>query len=148
MRPLSSLSMSISRLLVPALRRSSHPSYGRAALRISLAVAMLLAAAPTRAATEPAASSSGSALTCETLPRLLSAYLQNHLQYRALTADLKERVAETNLRHLDPSRSLFVQSDVDALRRQFNGVFASLSVGDCAQLEEMHKLSIERTEEM
>ena len=140
--------MSISRLLVPALRRSSHPSYGRAALRISLAVAMLLAAAPTRAATEPAASSSGSALTCETLPRLLSAYLQNHLQYRALTADLKERVAETNLRHLDPSRSLFVQSDVDALRRQFNGVFASLSVGDCAQLEEMHKLSIERTEEM
>ena len=140
--------MSIPRLLVPALRRSSHPSYGRAALRISLAVAMLLAAAPTRAATEPAASSSGSALTCETLPRLLSAYLQNHLQYRALTADLKERVAETNLRHLDPSRSLFVQSDVDALRRQFNGVFASLSVGDCAQLEEMHKLSIERTEEM
>ena len=84
-----------------------------------LALVLALAAAaggPAAAATESAASSAGSALSCETLPRLLGAYLQNHVQYRALTEELKERVAESNLRHLDPSRSLFVQSDADTLQ--------------------------------
>jgi carboxyl-terminal processing protease len=146
MRPLSSLAMSILRLPVSVLRRSPHPSCGLGALCLGLA--LLLAGGPAPAATDPAESSAGSALTCETLPRLLGAYLQNHLQYRALTQELKERVAETNLRYLDPSRSLFVQSDVESLRRQFNGVFTSLSVGDCTQLEEMHKLSIDRYKEM
>ena len=148
MRPLSSPAMSILRLPVPVLRQSSQPSCRLGALSLGLALAMLLVGEPAPAATEPAASPDGSALTCETLPRLLGAYLQNHLQYRALTAELKERVAEMNLRYLDPSRSLFVQSDVESLQRQFNGVFTSLSVGDCSQLEEMHKLSIERYKEM
>ncbi len=148
MRPLSSLAMSILRLPVPVSRRISQPSYRPGAFVLGLALATLVAGTPASAAPEAAEASASSALTCETLPRLLGAYLQNHLQYRALTTDLKDRVAETNLRHLDPSRSLFVQADIDSLRRQFNGVFTSLSLGDCAQLEAMHKLSIERYKEM
>ena len=144
MRPLSSPAMSILRLSVPVPRRSPHLSYPLAGLALVLA----LAALPARAATESAGSAASSALSCEALPRLLGAYLQNHVQYRALTEDLKERVAESNLRHLDPSRSLFVQSDAESLRRQLGGVFASLTRGDCSQLEEMHKLTIERYKEM
>ncbi len=105
-------------------------------------------AAPAAGGAEAAGHRAGSALSCETLPRLLGAYLQNHVQYRALTEDLKERVGESNLRHLDPSRSLFVQADADKVKAQMGGVFASLSRGDCSQLEEMHKLTIERYEEM
>jgi hypothetical protein len=100
--------MSILRLSVPVPRRSSHLSYPLAGLALALGLAVPV---PARAATESAASAASSALSCEALPRLVGAYLQNHVQYRALTEDLKERVAESNLRHLDPSRSLFVESD-------------------------------------
>ena len=144
MRRLSSLAMSILRLPFPVPRRSPYLSYPLASLALVLALGPA-APSPARAATESAASS---ALSCETLPRLVGAYLQNHVQYRALTEDLKERVAESNLRHLDPSRSLFVESDAEALRHQFSGLFASLTRGDCSQLEAMHKLTIERYKEM
>jgi carboxyl-terminal processing protease len=109
---------------------------------------LLFAGAPARAATEPAASAASSALTCEALPRLLGAYLQNHVQYRALTEDLKQRVAESTLRHLDPSRSLFLETDAAKLRKQFAGVFSAISRGDCAQLDQMHATTIERYREM
>ncbi len=144
MRPLSSLSMSTLRTATPALRRPSHLSYAAAALALLLA----LAPRPGSAAPEPPDPSAGSALSCETLPRLLGAYLQNHVQYRALTDDLKERVAESNLRHLDPSRSLFVQADADKVKTELGGVFGSLTRGDCSQLEDMQKLTIERYKEM
>ena len=112
------------------------------------AAVLLFAGAPARAATEPAASAASSALTCEALPRLLGAYLQNHVQYRALTEDLKQRVAESTLRHLDPSRSLFLETDAAKLRKQFAGVFSAISRGDCAQLDQMHATTIERYREM
>ncbi|RIL05181.1 MAG: tail-specific protease [Proteobacteria bacterium] len=114
------------------------------------ALAALLLAAPVPAPVQasPAEDDASSALTCEALPRLLGAYLQNHVQYRALTEDLKQRVAESNLRHLDPSRSLFVESDAEAVRKQFGGVFTGISRGDCSLLEAMHKNTIQRYEEM
>jgi len=112
------------------------------------AAALLFGSAPARSATEPAESAASSALTCEALPRLLGAYLQNHVQYRALTEDLKQRVAEATLRHLDPSRSLFLETDAAKLRNQFAGVFSAISRGDCAQLDQMHATTIERYREM
>src|SRR4029434_979216 len=133
MRPLSSLAMSIQRPPTQAPRRSSHLSYAAAALALVLAVAPR----PGSAAPEPPDASAGSSLSCETLPRLLGAYLQNHVQYRALTEDLMERVPESTLRHLDPSRSLFVQADADKVKTELSGVFASLTRGDCSQLEDM-----------
>jgi carboxyl-terminal processing protease len=115
------------------------------ALSFALAAAVPLAAG---AATEPPSEAASSALTCEALPRLLGAYLQNHVQYRALTEELKQRVAESNLRHLDPSRSLFLEPDAEAMRKQFGNVFTSLSRGDCAPLEQMHKTTVDRYREM
>lgn len=142
MRPLSSLAMSTFRSATPALRRLPHLSYAAAGL------ALVLALGPHPATAAPEPPDTRSALSCETLPRLLGAYLQNHVQYRALTEDLKDRVAESNLRHLDPSRSLFVQADADALKKQLGGVFTQLTQGDCSQLEQMHELTIERYKEM
>jgi carboxyl-terminal processing protease len=109
----------------------------------------LALAAPASAAPERADSAAGSsALTCEALPRLLGTYLQNHVQYRALTEDLKQRVAESNLRHLDPSRSLFVEPEAETLRKQLGGAFTGLSRGDCSPLEAMHAATVARYEEM
>jgi carboxyl-terminal processing protease len=133
MRRLSCPSMKLSRTLGPG---PAHSFFLAAVLALGFSLP---------AAAQPAAESGATSdLTCEAIPRLLGAYLQNHVQYRALTDELKGRVAESNLRHLDPSRSLFLQSDADALEKQFNGAFAALSRGDCSALERMHAETIER----
>lgn len=113
---------------------------------VGLLAAIALAAGP--AAAQDATPDASSALTCDAIPRLLAAYLQNHVQYRALTDDLKGRVADSNLRHLDPSRSLFLESDVPMLKKQLNAALAGMTRGDCGALDQMHAESIERYAEM
>jgi carboxyl-terminal processing protease len=128
--------------------RSRHPSLPfRFGLVASAALALLVVASSGPAAAQPD-EAPASALTCDAIPRLLGAYLQNHVQYRALTEDLKQRVAESNLRHLDPSRSLFLASDAEAIQKQFGNAFTALSRGDCGPLEKMHADTIAQYEEM
>jgi carboxyl-terminal processing protease len=127
--------------------RATPVSASVPALFLAAAVSIALAGpAAAETVTRPATASSD--LTCEAIPRLLGTYLQNHVQYRALTEELKGRVAESNLRHLDPSRSLFLESEAGALEKQFSAAFAALSRGDCAALERMHAETIERYAEM
>jgi carboxyl-terminal processing protease len=114
---------------------------------VALALAGGLAASAPPAAAQPD-EPPASALTCDAIPRLLGAYLQNHVQYRALTEDLKQRVADSNVRHLDPSRSLLLESDAESLKKQFGNVFTALSRGDCVPLEKMHADTITRYKEM
>lgn len=138
MRRLSCPVMKIPRTLAPSTVRS-------VALALGL-WAVLAGAAPPAAAQSDEMPSS--ALTCDAIPRLLGAYLQNHVQYRALTEELKQRVAESNLRHLDPSRSLFLESDAETLKKQFGATFTGLSRGDCGTLERMHADTVARYGEM
>lgn len=131
---------------------NAQPSYARFRAARIAATALAFAAlglAPAAARAQSAAESApASALTCDAIPRLLAAYLQNHVQYRALTEDLKSRVADSNLRQLDPSRSLFLESDAESIRKQFKQVFDGITRGECGALERMHAQSIERYEEM
>jgi len=124
-------------------------SLRRPVVGLLAAIALAAASVAGPAAAQSAASEApSSALTCDAIPRLLAAYLQNHVQYRALTEDLKGRVADSNLRHLDPSRSLFLQSDVPTLKKQLNAALAGMTRGDCSALDQMHAESIERYVEM
>ena len=141
MRPLSCSPMK-------SVRSICSSFAGPLAVALFLGATLALPARPARAQSEAQQSPASSALTCEAIPRLLSAYLQNHVQYRSLTEELKGRVAESNIRHLDPSRSLFLESDAAALKKQFNDVFAGLTRGDCSALERMHQETIERYGEM
>ncbi len=107
--------------------------------------------APASAPASPAASSAGSAsssLSCSDLPRLMATYLQNHVLYRTVTDELRERTAESHLRMLDSSRSLFLEKEAAALREKTAGVFSALSLDDCGILDAMNRTSIERYREM
>jgi carboxyl-terminal processing protease len=88
------------------------------------------------------------ALGCGDLSRLMATYLQNHVLYHAMTDDLRERVAESHLRVLDSSRSLFLEAEAAEMRKQTRAVFPSLSLDDCSRLDAMHRASVERYREM
>jgi carboxyl-terminal processing protease len=78
----------------------------------------------------------------------MATYLQNHVLYHAVTEELRDRSAESHLRLLDPSRSLFLQAEAENLEKRTKDVFPALSRDDCTLLESMHRASIERYREM
>jgi carboxyl-terminal processing protease len=132
--------------------RSAFPR--AAGLVLVAALAGLLVAAPAPAAPkgsgsdDPDAPGAQSTLTCGDLPRLMATYLQNHVLYHAVSEDLRERSAESHLRLLDPSRSLFLSSEAKTLESRTKDVFPALSRDDCGLLESMHRATIERYREM
>lgn len=90
----------------------------------------------------------GKTLACSDLSRLMATYLQNHVLFHTMSDELRERVAESHLRLLDPSRALFLDSEATELRKKTREVFPSLSLDDCSLLDSMHRASIERYREM
>jgi carboxyl-terminal processing protease len=89
-----------------------------------------------------------SSLACGDLSRLMATYLQNHVLYHSVSDELRERVAESHLRLLDSSRSLFLDAEAAELRKKTRQLFPSLSLDDCSLLDAMHRATIERYREM
>jgi carboxyl-terminal processing protease len=107
--------------------------------------------APASAPASPAAASpldARSSLSCSDLPRLMATYLQNHVLYRSVTDELRARTAESHLRMLDSSRSLFLEKEAEDLRKKTADLFSALSLDDCGILESMNRASIVRYREM
>ena len=84
-------------------------------------------------------------LECRQVPMLVYAFLSGHYQHRNLTDQLRERTVEQFIKFLDPSKTLFLESDVKTLRKDLPALFNTMPKGDCAQLEAVHKLQVERT---
>ncbi|HSJ96829.1 MAG TPA: S41 family peptidase, partial [Myxococcota bacterium] len=91
---------------------------------------------------------SAGALACGDLSRLMATYLQNHVLYHSVSDELRGRVAESHLRLLDSSRSLFLDREAGELRGKTQELFPSLSLDDCSLLDSMHRATIERYREM
>lgn len=90
----------------------------------------------------------GKTLACSDLSRLMATYLQNHVLYHSMSDELRGRVADSHLRLLDSSRSLFLDAEAAEMRKKTRDVFSSLSLDDCSLLDAMHRASIERYREM
>ena len=82
---------------------------GLATVVTTLAALLVLAASPGGAAEQ--------SLTCKLLPKFLTAYLQHHVLYHQLDLQLEARTIDTYLHRLDPSRSLLIEPEADALKK-------------------------------
>ncbi len=89
-----------------------------------------------------------SALTCEAIPSLMSAYLQHHVQYHSLDDALKTRVVDSYVQRLDPSRTLLLQKDADRIAAQLKGNLDEVLQGDCHRLAETHLELVKRARDM
>jgi carboxyl-terminal processing protease len=75
-----------------------------------------------------------SQLQCRTIHGLARAFLQNHVQFQELDEELERRTIETYVRRLDPTRTLMLESEVQAARDQLKGIFERIQKGDCETL--------------
>jgi carboxyl-terminal processing protease len=110
-------------------RRSSRARIGPTRIGAALAVcgALLLTALPATAA-----------LHCSELPELIDAFLKYHVVHRHQTPELEQRAIDTYLKRVDPSRVLFLDFEVEALRNSMAGIFREIRAGDCSRLQRMH----------
>ncbi len=113
--------------------------------RYSLLVALLVLPWPGLAT---AAIGEDLTLGCETVPRLMRTYLRHHIEFRDLSAELRERVAESYLRRLDPSRSLLLEGEADSIRKTLVDVLPDIERGRCERLHSLQRLIVSRYKQM
>ena len=75
-----------------------------------------------------------SKLQCVHIPSLIETSLRQHIEFRHLSPELRDRVAESYLRYIDPSRSLLLREEVEAARAEILALFEDLPEGRCGRL--------------
>jgi len=90
----------------------------------------------------------GAELTCETVPRFMGAYRQNHVRCHRLDAELERRTIETYLLRLDPSRTVLLEGEVAAITEQLKGTFRKIENGSCFVLSDVHKTLVDQEREV
>jgi len=90
----------------------------------------------------------GSTLSCSRVPELTRTYLHKHISFHYVNDELRQRVVDSYVRRVDPSRSLFLASEIEALKLRLRGTIQDVREGDCTTLEQIHTDLIARYERM
>lgn len=114
----------------------------RSVLPYALAAAVAALAAPDRTAV------AASALSCEAVPSLMSAFLQNHVVHHDLDESLRSRVAESYIQRVDSSRTLFLADEAAKLEAEIRDGFDGFYEGECGRLAQIHEKTVVRAKEM
>ena len=96
----------------------------------------------------PAVASRTEPLTCERIPELTRTYLHKHISFHYVNDDLRQRLIDTYVKRLDPSRSLYLADEVDGLERQLRGVIQDVREGNCTALTAIHDDQVKRFEKL
>lgn len=86
-------------------------------------------------------------LECGYIPKIIDLFLKNHYQHRELTEDLKTRTVEQLIKHLDPSKTIFLENDLPKLRVELKEEFKTASNGDCSPLTKIKSIWESRASE-
>lgn len=87
-------------------------------------------------------------LSCEALPNLVDAILQNHVRYHELDDALEERAIDAYVKRLDPSRTLFLEKEATDLRQSLRPIFDEIQEGKCDRLKKTQLSLVTRYHDM
>jgi carboxyl-terminal processing protease len=90
----------------------------------------------------------GSALSCETIPTFMKRYLGQHIQYHQLTPELRRRTVEVFLRSFDPSQSVMLESEIEAMKAKLLVAFDEIEDGGCSAIALAHRKFAQRQKEI
>jgi carboxyl-terminal processing protease len=108
-----------------------------------LALSLLIGSAALAAAGTASAN-----LSCDRVPELQRAYLNKHYSFRYLNDELRGRTVESYIKRIDPSKSLYLVDEKEALETRLQGVFHDVRRGECGVLLEIRSGLIKRYEKV
>lgn len=110
--------------------------------KISLFLLLLFTSSPFAFAAKP------TELECGLIPVLTQYFLRAHVSMRNQSDEINERATEQMIKRLDPSKSLLLESDVEAIRPKILGLLKKMrSEPDCAGLDSIRELMIQRAKD-
>ncbi len=86
-------------------------------------------------------------IKCNRMPVLIGSFLSNHYAMKNITGEIKNNTIEQMIKMLDPSKTLFYESDLKTLMPVLQDVFARMQAGDCASLKKVYDVLVARTRE-
>ena len=104
-------------------------------------IVLLLAAAPVLAR-------KSETISCKRIPELSRTYLHKHISFHYVNDELRERMIDTFVKRLDPSKSLYLSDEIAALKVRLKLVLQEVREGKCDSLMEIQNDLIKRYEGM
>ena len=109
---------------------------------------LLISAALILAASAAPRDAHASALSCETIPAFMKRYLVQHIRHHQLTPELRRRTAEVFMRSFDPSQSVMLESEIEAMKTQLMSSFDDIESGGCSAISMVHRKFTEKQKEI
>lgn len=86
-------------------------------------------------------------LACKHLPILMQAFHAKHYAMKSTTTAIRTQAVDQMIKHLDPSKTLLYESDLETLKPLLLDVFLSAEKGNCASLQPVYNLLVVRVRE-
>jgi carboxyl-terminal processing protease len=86
-------------------------------------------------------------LTCSHLPNLMEAFHANHYAMKSTTSEIRMHAVDQMIKHLDPSKTLLYESDLEKLKVLLLDLFTSAEKGNCTSLMSVYDLLVVRARE-
>ena len=86
-------------------------------------------------------------IKCSRLPMLIGSFLSRHYSITNVTAEIRTHAVDQMIKRLDPSKTLFYESDVESIKPVLQKVFANMQAGDCSLFKPVYDLLVARTRE-
>ncbi len=86
-------------------------------------------------------------LTCRRLPMLMESFHERHYAIKSTTDAIRTRAVDQMIKQLDPSKTLFYESDLTQIRPLLLDVFANAEKNNCASLKSLYELLVARSRE-
>jgi len=92
---------------------------------------------------------SGPTLSCKNIDRIQRVFLSQHIKYKDETGDLEARVIEQYIKHVDPAKIYFLESEVTQLKKELTGVFARLREDppNCSVIDKIEDQYLKKVQE-
>lgn len=87
-------------------------------------------------------------LSCDNSWNLVQSLLKRHVSFRGLDSELRQRAIDAYIDRIDPSKTLYLSSEVKQLERKLQGVFFAVQNGECELLDEIQQDLVKRYEKM
>ncbi|MEK6556108.1 MAG: S41 family peptidase [Bdellovibrionota bacterium] len=79
-------------------------------------------------------------LACNYVVPIQGRFLQKHINYDSLTANLESRTVDQFVKSIDPSKTYLLQADVDTIKKNMKSIFDKAKAGDCAGIEKSYEI--------
>jgi len=86
-------------------------------------------------------------LTCKRLPMLMESFHDKHYAIKSTNEAIRARAVDQMIKQLDPSKTLFYESDLEKIKPLLTDVFENAEKNNCASLKPVYDLLIARSKE-